>query len=414
MTEIEQQCAFHAKNRQKLRKKLGKKHELIVIAGNSLMQASADRAFPFEQDSHFFYLTGVTEPEVTLVMDGEDEYLIIPERDAVRTAFEGAIDADTMRLVSGIDRVLAEPEAWPTLRTRVQSLKKVATVAAPQAYIEHYEMFTNPSRQRLTNRLTEAEPTLELYDIRAEITLLRMIKTPYELKMIKRAIKETAKLFKAIERVRGKATNEADLWAEISRITVKNQLTNAYEPIIASGQNAITLHYVKNNAPLDKEGMLLLDIGLRYQGYSADITRTISFKPTQRQYEVFGAVLAVHTYALSILKPAITMREYEDKVQEYMGEQLMQLGLIKENKKGLIREFYPHSTSHFLGIDVHDVGDYERPLAPNMVLTVEPGIYIKDENIGIRLEDDVVITKTGAKVLSDALPKSLRSLTMVQ
>lgn len=408
MTEIEQQRAFHTKNRQKLRKK----HELMIIAGNSFMQASNDNVFPFEQDSHFFYLTGVMEPEVTLVMDGDSEYLIIPERDVARTAFEGPIDVETMKQVSGIDTVITEPEAWPVLRRRLQAAKKVATTLAPPPYIERYEMFTNPSRQRLVDRMLEVQPALDLHDIRKEITLLRMVKTPYELKMIKRAIKETVQLFKTIERVRTKAAYESDLEAEISRIRVKNQLQNAYEPIIASGKNAITLHYMKNNAPLDKQGMLLLDIGLRYKGYSADITRTISFAPTARQREVYEAVLAVHEYALSILKPGVTLREYEGKVEYCMGEQLIKLGLIKENKRDLIREFYPHSTSHFLGLDVHDVADYELKLKPNMVLTVEPGIYTKAENIGIRLEDDVVITKTGAKVLSNALPKSLSSLTI--
>lgn len=410
---MNEQQKFHSANRKKLRKLVGK-DALIIISGNSFMQASNDRAFPFEQDSHFFYLTGVTEPEVTLVMDGDSEYLIIPERDATRTAFEGAIDTKSMKAVSGIDDIRIESVAWSALLERIANAKRVATTLPAPAYIAPYEMFTNPSRQRLLDRIqeTDADTDTEIIDIRSEITNLRMVKSPYEIKMIKRAIKETGKLFKAIERKRQTATTETDLWAEITKITVKNQLTNAYEPIIASGQNANTLHYVKNNAPLDKTGMLLLDIGLRYQGYSADITRTISFSPTPRQQAVFDAVLAVHQYALTLLRPGITMREYETQVQEYMGEQLIALGLITENTREASRPYYPHATSHFLGIDVHDVADYERPLEPNMVLTVEPGIYITQENIGIRLEDDVVITRDGAKVLSDALPKTIHSLTI--
>lgn len=408
MDKINRQQAFHTKNR----KKLSKNHELVVIAGNSFLQASGDQAFPFVQDSHFLYLTGVIEPESVLVIDRGQEYIIIPDRDVSRTAFEGPIDVDTIKQVSGITDVRTEQQAWFTLVERLKEVAAVATLLPAPSYMPRYEMFANPSRARLIERFQEVNQDIELVDLRSEITLHRMIKAPYELGLIKQAIKETVKLFKAIERVRGRAKNEADLAAEISRITIKNQLVNAYPPIIASGQNAITLHYVKDNAPLDKAGMLLLDIGLQYRGYCADISRTISFAPTQRQQAVFDAVLAVHSFALSILRPGIMMREYETQVQDAMAAQLINLGLISENSKEAVRRYYPHATSHFLGIDVHDVADYELPLKSGMVLTVEPGIYIADESIGIRLEDDVVITKDGVKILTDALPKSLSSLTI--
>lgn len=405
---MNEQQAFHTKNRAKLRKAV--KDELIIIAGNGMVQASADRALPFVQDSHFFYLTGITEPDVMLVMDGKTEYLVIPERDVVRTAFEGAVDTSELEAVSGIASIKTAPEAWKELTERIGLLDTIATLEAAPVYIEHYEMFANPSRARLLQQIRKIKTEITVTDVRRTIAVYRMVKSAYEIKMIKRAIKETAKLFKAIERKRQTAKNEADLAAEISKIAIKNQLTNAYEPIIASGKNALTLHYVKNNAPLDKNSMLLLDIGLQYKGYAADITRTISFNPTQRQQEVFDAVKTVHEFALSIIKPGMTMREYELQVQDCMGQQLQKLGLIQESTKEAIRKYYPHATSHFLGIDVHDVADYELPFKANMVLTVEPGIYIHEENIGIRLEDDVQITKTGVKVLSDMLPKNIISL----
>lgn len=408
MTILDQQRAFHIKNRQKL----AKKHDLVIITGNSFVQASNDNTFPFEQDSHFFYLTGITEPEVILVMDEDEEYLIVPDRDEVRTAFEGPIDVSTIKAVSGIDNVKTLSEAWEGLQERLRNCRSVASIGSPKPYIEHYEMFTNPSRARLISRIKDINPDIEIIDLRVEITKMRMVKAPYELKMIKMAINETIKLFKKIERTRLKAKFESDIWAEAAKFATKNQLKYAYEPIIASGKNAITLHYMKNNQPIDRSGMLLLDVGLRFKGYSADITRTISYNPTTRQQEVFDAVLTVQDYAFSILKPGITLKEYEAKVAEAMGQQLIKLGLIKEISKEAIRKFYPHSTSHFLGLDVHDVADYEIPLKPNMVLTVEPGIYIPGENIGIRLEDDVVITRNGNKNLSNKLPKSLHSLTI--
>lgn len=408
MTELEQQRAFHSKNR----KKLQKNHDLIIISGNSFMQSSNDLAFPFEQDSHFYYLTGVTEPEVILIIDRDEEYLIIPDRDASRTAFEGAIDVQAIKQVSGIDNIKLAPEAWEGLSKRLSKVDTVATLEAPAPYIEHYEMFTNPTRARLIEKIRQINQNIEIVDLRPEITSMRMIKSSFEMKMISKAIKESFKLFKSTQKILSKSNHETDLAAEVAKIATKNQLKFAYEPIIASGRNALTLHYVKNNDPLDKSGVLLLDMGLKYNGYAADITRSVSLNPTNRQQEVFDAVLSVHTYAMSVLRPGITIPEYEAKVNEFMAEQLMRLGLINDSSKESIRKYYPHATSHFLGIDVHDVADYSRALEPGMVLTVEPGIYIPEENIGIRLEDDVLITKNGVKNLSSALPKRLDSLTI--
>lgn len=409
------QSKFHQSNRQKLQQLLSRQNEfaeLIVIGANSFMQASADRAFPFVQDNNFFYLTGISEPEIILVMDGSVEYLIIPARSQARIAFEGVVDTEHMSRVSGIKMVLNEVEGWELLNAQLAKTKQVATLLASENYIPSMEMFTNPSRQRLVGRLIESEKNLQLHDLRQKLMNLRMLKSDYEIQMIKRAFKETYDLFEAVDEMRLQVSYEHELLAEISRLTVQKQLVNAYDPIIASGVNALTLHYVKNNAKLDKKGMLLLDIGLKYNGYAADISRTISFAPTKRQQEVYDAVLAVQRFAISILKPGITVKDYETKVRDYMGEQLLQLGLTTVNDKESVGKFYPHSTSHFLGLDVHDVGDYQRPLEPGMVLTVEPGIYIKAENIGIRLEDDVVITKKGNEILSDALPKNISSLTI--
>ncbi len=409
------QRAFHQHNRKQLRQLLNAKKEssdLVVVTGHSFMQAASDRVFPFVQDSSFFYLTGITEPEVILVLDKDQEYLIIPERSEARVAFEGAINTEHMSRVSGIETIITEVVGWKQLGGQLKTTKSVATLLASENYIPSIEMFTNPSRQRLIGRLIEANKTLEFEDIRPQVTSLRMVKSDYELAMIRQAIEETQALFAVIEQKRISAEYEHELLAEITRITVKKQLTNAYDPIIASAANALILHYTKNNARIDKTGIMLLDIGLTYNGYAADISRTISYAPTKRQQAVFDAVLAVQRYALSLLKPGIVVKEYEAQVHEYMGVQLQQLGLIKANDKESVRRFYPHAMSHFLGLDVHDVGDYQQPLKPGMVLTVEPGIYITEEKIGIRLEDDVVITEDGNEILSGALPKNLSSLTI--
>ncbi len=276
------QIKFHQNNRKKLRKivdEIVDSSGLIVITGNSLIQSSADTTYPFVQDSNFMYLTGITEPEIILVIDGNDEYLIVPERDVVRTAFEGAIDTNSMIRASGIETVFKATEGWNKLTQRIQQTKQIATFEAPESYISHHEMFTNPSRQRLISRVKQMEESVQLHDLRKDLAVMRMIKSEHEIEMIQQAIIETAKLFEAIEKIRTQVTHEHELLAEITQLSILNQCTNAYDPIIASGKNALTLHYIKNNALLDKSGMLLLDIGLKYNGYCADITRTIAFNP---------------------------------------------------------------------------------------------------------------------------------------
>ncbi|MGI9027430.1 MAG: aminopeptidase P N-terminal domain-containing protein [Candidatus Saccharimonadales bacterium] len=406
---------FHISKRRQLGELLAAHNEspeLVVITGNSFMQASGDRAFPFQQDSNFFYLTGLKEPEVILVIDANTEYLIVPERSEVRIAFEGVLDTTHMTQVSGIQTILTATEGWKRLATSLKRLKKVATLTPPESYIEHYEMFTNPSRQRLLTRMQAETKSLKIIDVRSHLTNMRMIKSDYEIDAIQQAITKTQRLFEHIESVRPNIDYEHELLAEVSRFATNQQSAYAYDPIIASGTNALTLHYVKNNSKINKKSTLLLDIGLTHNGYAADITRTVSYAPNKRQGQLFSAVSEVHAYAVSLLKPGITIKEYEELVFQHMGEQLQKLGLINEITKESVREFYPHSTSHFLGIDVHDVGDYQKPLAAGMVLTVEPGIYSRQDQVGIRLEDDVLITKDGCKVLSDALPKNLSSLTI--
>jgi Xaa-Pro aminopeptidase len=180
---------------------------------------------------------------------------------------------------------------------------------------------------------------------------------------------------------------------------------------VAGGKNACTLHNVSNTAPLNSGELVVCDVGAEVSHYAADITRTVCVgKPSARQKAIYAAVLDVQAYALTLLKPGANLKKYEQQVAKRMGEELKNLGLVKRADKKSVRKYFPHATSHFLGLNVHDVGDYQVPLEPGMVLTCEPGIYIPEEGIGVRLEDDVLITKSGNKVLSAACAKRLSSL----
>jgi Xaa-Pro aminopeptidase len=268
----------------------------------------------------------------------------------------------------------------------------------------------------LAEKLVDIAPHAELLDIRHNLAELRMVKQAPELAALQEAIKVTSESLEALTGPE-KFTlyhNEYEVEADLGReFRIRGAAGHAFAPIVAGGKRACTLHNVSNEAPLLPDTLVVLDIGAEVEHYAADITRTLAYgEASARQQEVFNAVLDVQNYALSLLKPGVLLKEYEAEVEKYMGETLVKLKLIElgddvDANHEAIRQFYPHATSHFLGLDVHDVGDYAQPLRPDMVLTCEPGIYIPAEGIGVRIEDDVIITEEGHRVLSADLPKTL-------
>lgn len=380
----------------------------IVITANGLLQRNSDVTYPFRQDSTFWYLTGINEPDVLLVIDKGRQYLIVPERDESRQAFDGAIDTSHLTEISGIETILPESQGWRQLSARFKKVKHVATLAPPADYVPQHGIYTNPARARLLSRIKEQNDEIELLDLRPHITRMRMIKQPIELTRMQAAIDLTADTLKALHK-RGfdKFAYEYELESAITDKFRKKQAVHAYGAIVASGANACTLHYVQNNSPMTPDEFILIDVGAELDNYAADITRTYAVGDVSKRHKsVHETVQAVQDYALSLLKPGVTMREFEDSVQHFMGEKLRELGLIKKIETEDVRKYYPHATSHFLGLDVHDVGDYERPLEAGVVLTVEPGIYIPEEGIGVRIEDNILITEDGIKNLSAKLPRN--------
>ena len=402
---------FFANNRLKLRQ-LFTGTAPIVVAANGLLQRGADSTYAFAQDAHFWYLTGIDEPDITLVMDRDKEYLIVPVRSVSRQAFDGSVDAAELQRRSGIKTVYDDSEGWDQLAGRLKKVKHVATLTPAPAYVEHFGLYTNPARVALVERLKGYKKELALLDVSQHLVRLRMVKQPAELKAIQAAVditiasvKESIKLNKLSKYG---YEYEYEIEAEINRGFRWRGSGNAFETIVAGGERACTLHNVANDGRLAANQLVLMDVGAEVEHYAADISRTRSLgKPSRRQRAVHAAVLDVQQYALGLLKPGIIIKEYEQNIEHFMGEKLRELGLIKTINHQNVRKFYPHATSHFLGLNVHDVGDYDRPLEPGMVMTCEPGIYIKAEGIGVRIEDDILITRSGHKVLSNKLDKQL-------
>jgi Xaa-Pro aminopeptidase len=411
MMESRFSAEFFAGNRARLRE-LFAGTAPIVLTANGLLQRGGDSTYLFQQDASFWYLTGIEEPDIVLVMDKDKEYLIVPEREAIREAFDGVLDTRQLAQRSGIETILPEKDGWKQLGARLKRVKHVATLAALPTYVEHYGMYANPARAALADRLHVVNPELELLDLRLALARLRMIKQPAELAAIQTAIDITVDTLKDISRPGklAKYAHEYELEADITRgFRRRGAAGHSFNPIVAGGERACTIHNMGNNAALAASELVVLDVGAEVEHYAADITRTYSVggQPSRRQQAIFAAVRDVQQFALEMLKPGTILKEYEAKIEHFMGEKLRELGLIKTINHDNVREYYPHASSHFLGLDVHDAGDYERPLEPNVVLTCEPGIYVAAEGIGVRLEDDVLITPDGHDVLSTRLPRTL-------
>lgn len=405
------QSDFFAGNRERLRQ-LFTGTAPIVVTANGLLQRASDEAYAFQQDANFWYLTGIDVPDVVLVMDKNKDYLIVPGREAVREAFDGAVDFDELTRCSGITEILNEKEGWRRLESRCKKVKHIATLAANPKYIEHFGLYSNPARAELIHRLKEINSEAELLDLRMHLARMRMVKQSAELQALQHAIDSTIATLKEVTRPSklAKYAYEYEIEADITRgFRRRGAAGHAFTPIVASGHAACTLHNVSNNGQLTSDEMVTLDVGAEVAHYAADITRTVSLngRPSRRQEAVQQAVAEAQDFAFSALKPGVLLREYEKQMEAFMGEKLRELNLIKTIDHESVRKYFPHATSHFLGLDAHDAGDYDRPLEPGAVITVEPGIYIPEESLGVRIEDDILITPSGNKNLSERLPRGL-------
>lgn len=403
---------FFTANRQRLRQLVGH-DDPIIITGNGNMQRAADEPFKFTQDSNFWYLTGLSAPELTLVMTVQGDFLIVPALSLERQVFDGAHDLTAYTARSGLTDILGERDGWTRVRSSLAN-HRVATLGMPPSYLSRYRMFSLPYRRRLLAKLKRLDAHLEVQDIRLQLARMRAVKQPAELTALQRAIDITTDTLKEVTQtdILQPARQEYELEAAISYgFRRRGADGHAFEPIVGAGMHATTLHHIDNRGPITPGEFIVLDVGASVEHYAADITRTVSQQPwTARQQQVFDAVAYVQDYALSLLKPGILLHDYEAAIADHMGGVLRDLGLIDKPTPSAIRQYFPHATSHFLGLDTHDVGDYARPLEPGMVITCEPGIYIPAEGLGVRIEDDILITENGYRSLSEACPRRLSRL----
>jgi Xaa-Pro aminopeptidase len=398
--------SFFTKNRKKLIKNLPE--HFLVFTAHSMVQSAADIAYPFRQDSSFWYFTGIEEPDIWLTIDTETNtsVLYLPQKNEYQNEWDGEFDHTELQKTSGIDEIRFKSDLKRILKTAINDNRHIGYLPPLPDRVEPYGFYANPARKLLLEYLTtEGEcPEDALVDIRKHVARLRQVKQAVEIQAIQKAIDITGAGLKYVQENIETYAREGEaqraLSAEFLRLGSDK---HAFEPIVASGANAAIIHYEKSHSQLRKLDLVLFDVGADYGGYAADVSRVYSIgkAPSARQKEIWQACLDIQQYAFSLLKPGVLLRDYQKKVEEKANSIFLKLNCSMADKP------FPHGISHFLGLDPHDAGLYEEPLVEGCVITVEPGIYLPDEGIGVRVEDDVLITKTGIRILSDSIPKLL-------
>lgn len=411
--------SLYISNRKRLVHEL-KPGAVGVFNSNDIMPTNADGTMRFRQNNDLFYLTGVDQEETILVLfpDYPDkkfrEVLFLRETSEVIATWEGhKLTKDEARALSGIETVLWTSE-FPKLLNTMLTMG-----GAELVYLntnEHYraEVAVETRDSRFIKWCKEKYPLHKYERIAPIMSKLRSIKSKEEIDQLQVACDITNSAFRRVLKFVKPGVKEYEIEAEfIHEFLRKGSRGFAYEPIIASGANSCVLHYIENNKACKAGDVLLLDVGAEYGNYNADMTRTIpvSGRFTKRQKDVYNAVLRIKRAAMKLLKPGVQYFEYHKEVQKITENELIKLKLIdktdlkKQNPaKPLFMKYFMHGTGHHLGLDVHDVGNMFSKMQVGMVWTVEPGIYIKEEGLGIRLENNVVIEKNGVNDLMKNIP----------
>jgi len=404
-------------NRKRFMASMDKK-SIAIFNSNDEIPSNGDALYPFKQNTDLYWLTGIRQEDTMLILfpDNPDkkyrEVLVLVRPNELKEKWDGRRHrAAEATALSGIDTIvwldtldgLLQPmiHLADNIYLNTNENDRKANLLAVRDYRFAQEMM---SRYPLHNYKRAAKIMRDL----------RAIKSPLEVAVMQQAIDITEKAFRRLLQFIKPGVFENQIEAEIIHEFMMNRSAGpAYTSIIAGGDRARTLHYIANNQECLDGELVLMDFGAEYGGYCADLTRTVPVngKFTKRQKEVYNACLHLHDYAKSLLKPGITIVKYHDMVGDEATKQFLKIGLISKSdvknespENRAYRKYLYHGISHHLGIDVHDLGTKTEPLKEGMVLTVEPGIYIEEEQMGVRIENNIWITKTGNKDLFKNIP----------
>lgn len=420
MKNLPLNSAIFVQNRQRFTKKM-KPNAIAIFNSNDEVPSNGDAIYRFQQNSDLYWLTGIEQEDTMLILfpDNPDpkyrEVLVLVRPNELKEKWDGKrLRIPEAKAISGniavlwLDSLEGLLQQWihlaDTIYLNTNENDRKASLIATRDY-------------RYAMAMKERYP-LHQYERSAKILKeLRAIKTKEEVAVVQQAIDITHQAFLRVMKFVKPGVFEHEIEAEIVHEFLRSRSRGeAYGSIIASGDRARTLHYVSNNAECKSGELLLMDFGANYGGYCADLSRTIPVngKFTKRQRELYDACLNIHNYCKSILKPGISIVDYTNKVGDEATKQFLKVGLLKaadvknENKDELetraYRKYLYHGISHHLGVDVHDLGTKTNPIQAGMLFTIEPGIYVEEEQLGIRIENNFWITKTGNVDLFKGIP----------
>jgi len=403
---------FFSKNRENLLEKMSVGEIAFFFSGTS-PQSTADSHYKFRPDKNFYYLTGTTRESFILVLmklqDKTESVIFIEKPDYDVEKWVGRkLTKEQVTDASGIENVqyLSGFENWLT--------RTIYSTKYEQMYLDLARMSFNGETtpaMKFAEDVKKNFPEMTIKSSHKFMCELRMIKSDFEVEEIKKAINFTKNGLEQVMTNLKPGEYEYTAEAEFQYSIRKNGAdTNAFDTIAASGGNAVILHYVENNNVMEEDTLILMDLGAQYNQYASDITRTypVNGKFTERQKDIYNIVLKANEEVIKMMKPGLQFSELNKKCTEVLANGLLEIGLIKDAKE--ISKYYYHGVSHFMGLDVHDIGFRDAVIAPGMIFTVEPGLYIAEENIGIRIEDDILITETGYENLSQDIIKSVEDI----
>lgn len=407
------------RNRQRLAELL-KPKSLVLLHANDVMPTNADGTMGFRQSTDLFYLTGVDQEETLLVLfpDHPDpkfrEVLFLRETSELIEIWEGhKLTKEEAATQTGI------PQKQIYWTHEFETVFINLVFEAEQVYLNTNEHTRNSSEvetrdARYIRQFREKYPLHRLERLAPLMHQLRAIKQPEEVELLKEAMRITEAGFRRLLGFVKPGVMEYEIEAELLHEFVRQRSKGfAYTPIVASGKNACVLHYIENSWECRAGEVILLDVAAEYANYNADLTRClpVSGRFTSRQKDVYNAVLRVMREAKKMLVPGNLWDDYHKEVGKVMESELIGLGLLKKHEvekqdpdAPLYKKYFMHGTSHFLGLDVHDVGNKYRRFEAGMVFTCEPGIYIKEEGLGIRLENNILLTENGNVDLMESIP----------
>ena len=398
---------FFKRNRKKLFSKMLDNSVLVLSSGTNYTE-SGDEDFDFDVDKCFYYLTGVNQAEVTLVLEKkkgqENEYLFIEENDPVRVRWVGAkLYPNEAKEISGISNIRFS-------KSFDNCLDYILSGNIDNLYLslEHDNTHRYNHNYEFSKKISDKYYDKKVIDCYKIIVDLRFVKEKEEVEKVKEAISLTKVGLEKLMSEARPGIHEYELEAHFDYVLkTSGQIKKSFKTIAASGKNATILHYVDNNSVLKDGDLILFDLGNESDFYISDISRTfpVNGKFTKRQREVYEEVLNVNKKCIEFLKPGETRVSYNEYAKKLLAEACKRLGLIKEDKD--LVKYYWHGVGHSIGLDTHDPANYDDGIKNGSLMTVEPGLYIEEEGIGIRIEDDVLVTDKGCIVLSKDIIKEV-------